>query len=157
MSKLLVDMLWCSYLSMCNFDTVISWLFPGSIAGALLDWHGNVGMAMKKVAEEITKKNNPLGPVFFDTGLSPTLIMMLAKLSPTQLASPTIMAKNSELFWPAAKSCSGLLLKQNVDIALKAPILTVDDQGSLGLHLLKYPNFGSRFNGIFFQTTTHSV
>jgi len=33
-------------------------------------------MAMKKVAGEITKKNNQLGPVCFDTGLSPTLIML---------------------------------------------------------------------------------
>jgi hypothetical protein len=56
-----------------------------------------------------------------------------------------------------SSSCSHLLLKQNVDIDLRAPFLTVDDQESLGLHLSAYPTFGSRFNAIFLERTTHPV
>jgi len=56
-----------------------------------------------------------------------------------------------------SSSCSHLLLKQNVDIDLRATILTVDDQESLGLHLSEYPTFGSRFNAIFLKRTTHPV
>lgn len=49
-SELLVDMLCCSYLrlSMCDFDTVTSWLLPGSIPGASLDCHGDPGQGYEE-------------------------------------------------------------------------------------------------------------
>jgi len=48
-----------------------------------------------------------------------------------------------------SSSCSGLSQKQKVDVSLRAAILTVDDQESLGMHLSEYPTFLCRFNAIF--------
>jgi hypothetical protein len=48
-----------------------------------------------------------------------------------------------------SSSCSGLSLKQKVDVSLRAAILTVDDQESLCMHLSEYPTFLCRFNAIF--------
>ncbi len=48
-----------------------------------------------------------------------------------------------------SSSCSGLSRKQKVDVSLRAAILTVDDQESLGMHLSEYPTFLCRFNAIF--------
>lgn len=48
-----------------------------------------------------------------------------------------------------SSSCSGLSLKQKVDVSLRAAILTVDDQESLGMHLSEYPTFLCRYNAIF--------
>jgi hypothetical protein len=121
-SELLVDMLCCSYLrlSMCDFDTVNSWLLPGSIPGASLNCHGDPGQGYEESPwRGSQRRTTHWGQFFFATGMSPTLIMsrrhlMFAKLSATHLASPRMLAKNSELFWTAAEWHSQMQLGQTV-------------------------------------------
>ncbi len=105
-SEQLVDML-CSFyhrLSRFDFHTVTS---LDCSQEALQEHHltimGILGKLWRKFLERITKKN-PMGQVFsIATGMSPTLLWMLAKLSATCLASLRRLAKNSGLFWTATE------------------------------------------------------